>query len=815
MAKSLAASLFVVFVLSSPLAATQTFSSPIRQTELLALVAGNALPENIVAEIQRRNLAFAPDDAFRSLLKTAGADASILTAVNAAKRQTSNPPYTPNKDLLQHIANAGKLIREKHFDQAAEELNPTVAGNFEKYEIGFVVGELLRQAERWQESAAVYAEVLREAPDFPEAHTKLSYVIYRLGDADEALRQAKIALSRAPQNAEAHKNAGLALELLGRLDAALAAYKEALRIKPDYQVIHYDLGLFFYRKGDFDASIAEYRKSLALKPNDVEAHYNLGVSFQHKGDVASAIREYRETKSLDPNNFQARLNLGGALMSLGMTAEAVKELRQLEAMAPDSEICHLCMAKAFYSGSDYEDAEKEYRKAAELDPSDPEPLLGIGRIHENAQQFDAALVEYRKAEELDETSGEAHRDVGRVLLAQKKVRDALKEFQQAVELAPTDAYNHDLYAQTLEFSGDNNTAISEFQDAVALDPKSFSIMLELAAALEKKGDWAAALNEYHQAAMAEQATAPSYGPSFHNNSAEKYKDAQERFAQQLASLRKAGKSAEAARLEKSIGDQQNASGAAEALDSLMFSGSQAFNERRFDDSERDYKKALDIADKLQPHDQRLVTTLNHLGQLAVFRHDFAAANILFERQLKVSEEMFGAESGNLVEALQFLGMNAMAAQDYPAAEKFLNRDLELNKKVYGESSQNYMNVLRILTVLYANEKAYEKAEAYALDAADLEAKLYQYNPNYHGLEYFSLLSLCNLYDRWGNAAKIESCDRRLIPIIEKLPGPDTHLLEMLLTQQAKALRNLGRSEEAAKIEERLKSLQPQASVNPN
>jgi tetratricopeptide (TPR) repeat protein len=340
-------------------------------------------------------------------------------------------------------------------------------------------------------------------------------------------------------------------------------------------------------------------------------------------------------------------------------------------------------------------------------------------------------------------------------------------------------------------------------------------MLELAATLEKNGDWAAALKEYHQAALAEQATGPAYGPSFHNDSAEKYKEAQERFGQQLASLRKAGKSAEAVRLEKSIADQQNASDTAEALDSLMFSGSQAFNERRYDDSERDYKKALELADKLQPPDERLVTTLNHLGQLAVFRQDFGTADVLFERQLKVSEEMFGPNSGNLVEALQFLGMNATAAKNYPAAEKFLNRDLELNKKIYGESSQNYMNVLRILSALYANEQTYEKAEAYALQAADLQEKLYEYNPNYHGLEYFSLLSLCNLYDRWGNAAKIEACDRRLIPIIEKLPGPDTHLLEGLLDHQAKALRTLGRTEEAAKIEERLKSLQPQAVINAN
>ena len=103
------------------------------------------------------------------------------------------------------------------------------------------MGELLRRQERWAESVAVYTEVLRQDPDFPEAHTKLSYLMYRLGDPEQALREARIALARTPENAEAHKNAGLGLENLNKFDAAALEYKEALRLKPDYQAVHLDL----------------------------------------------------------------------------------------------------------------------------------------------------------------------------------------------------------------------------------------------------------------------------------------------------------------------------------------------------------------------------------------------------------------------------------------------------------------------------------------------------------------------------------------------------------------------------------------------
>jgi hypothetical protein len=42
-------------------------------SELLALVAGSALPENVVREITRRGLNFRPDQKYKGQLKEAGA----------------------------------------------------------------------------------------------------------------------------------------------------------------------------------------------------------------------------------------------------------------------------------------------------------------------------------------------------------------------------------------------------------------------------------------------------------------------------------------------------------------------------------------------------------------------------------------------------------------------------------------------------------------------------------------------------------------------------------------------------------------------
>jgi hypothetical protein len=70
-----------------------------------------------------------------------------------------------------------------------------------------------------------------------------------------------------------------------------------------------------------------------------------------------------------------------------------------------------------------------------------------------------------------------------------------------------------------------------------------------------------------------------------------------------------------------------------------------------------------------------------------------------------------------------------------------------------------------------------------------------------------LASLCSLYDKWGQPEKSDACYRHELVILEREYGPDSQVLAPVLTKQAEALRTLGRTEEAAAVEQRLKSVQ--------
>ncbi|MBZ5696876.1 MAG: tetratricopeptide repeat protein [Acidobacteriia bacterium] len=787
--------------------------TPLGQTKLLALVAGNALPENVVQEINRDGLSFHPDDAYRSLLKNAGADATVLKALNDAKVVVADGREdSADKGQLQHLSDAGRLIKDKRDDEAAEELAVVLKGSFESPESGFVMGQVLRQEEGWAQAVAVYTEVLREDPNFPEAHTKLSYVLYRGGDNEAALSEARASLNARPDNAEAHKNAGLALAAMRKFDASLSEYKEAIRIKPDYEAVHLDLGIMYDEKGDWKDAAVEYKKALALNPSDTDARYNYALSLDRSGDLASAILQYREAKRLSPERYDIRQNLGAILMNNGQNAESVIEFRELVKLYPDTEMCRASLGMGLFRVWDFPGAEAEFRKAMELDPSEPIPHMGIGDIREEQKNYDAALEEFNKAIALDESFVDGYRGAVRVLIKKGDFVKASEQARTAETIAPSDSNIHELYGQALEGTGNHDGAIAEFKESIALDSKQISVMLELADAFQKKGDWAGALDVYRKAALADASIdfRTKVMPSGWRDPQKEYKAAQTRFEQHITDLKSAGRSPEAAALEKQVQAAQSSSSLSEKLDEEIQASAKAAAQRHFDEAMVHDKEAVAIAEKMQPHDPRLITALDRLGMEYVQQNP-AAATAAFERELAVAEELYGPQSPFTAEPLQSLGRNALYHRDYATAEKFYFRAVDVNEKVFGESSDRVANSLVIAASVYLAQQQYEKAEPYLLRAARIDESLYG-KDNVDML--LPLASLCYLYDKSNKPEKAEPCYHQTLTIVEKQYGSDSPVLASTLTQEEKALRSLGRTADADEVDRRLASIRA-ATMSPN
>jgi len=130
-----------------------------------------------------------------------------------------------------------------------------------------------------------------------------------------------------------------------------------------------------------------------------------------------------------------------------------------------------------------------------------------------------------------------------------------------------------------------------------------------------------------------------------------------------------------------------------------------------------------------------------------------------------------------------------------------------NLKTYGENSAGVSNSLRMVAGLYFSQNDFTKAEPILLRAVKIDETIYGHDGP---MAVINLTMLCSVYDRWAKPARAAPCQAHILSILEKQYGPDNPILVSTLTSEAQALRSLGRNEEAAKTEQRIKTIQATA-----
>jgi tetratricopeptide (TPR) repeat protein len=797
--------IFITLLLTCAVSA-QMSQSPLTASQIIGLQAGGVLSTNLEHEISVRGIRFHMDPEFERQLTRAGAEPAVLTALRQAKVPAR--PLSPDKDLVEQIASAATLMSGKDYRAAAEVLGKAYNDSFAAPEVSFVMAELLRETQQWGQAARVYSELLKSNPEFPQVHTKLSFVLYRLGATETALTEARVALSINPNDSEAHKNAGLALADMQKHDLSISEYREALRLKPDYAVVHFDLGLLLYSLHSYDDSITEYKKAIALTPLLADAHANLGLALEAKHEMAPALAELREAKRLAPEDVAIRQNLASVLMSVN-PHDAIVELREMEKQFPDAELCHVCLGNALVWASDIPGAQAEYHSAERLDPSDPEPHSGLGRIEEDKHDLDGAMGEYQLAERLGPDKARTHEDVARIWLAKKDFARAIDECRQAELLSPGSASIHQLYGRALRAADQLDLAIEEFKASVSLDRKQSEARIDLASSFEKKGDWVSALQEYKRAAMewsnlltraAPGETVMLIGP----DAPKEYQSAQARFADHLAELKMAGKQAEASELVHALNAVDNAAGIQDRVEAALQSGQQAFHGQNFPEAELKFKEAVDLSRQLPPGDEDHIFALGRLAATYDMRHNYADSDATLHEQVRVIESAFGSSSPRLAAPLLLLGSLAAGQKNYSVALNYLTRSLEVNEQTFGENSSRTAESLRQMAGLYMRQGDWATAEPFLLRAVKAEENGTNSDPS---MVVIPLYGLCALYDLWSKPEKSQPCWHRTTELMEAHLGTQSPLLGDTLRKEAEALHRLGRDQEAVPLQQRVTRLQ--------
>jgi tetratricopeptide (TPR) repeat protein len=807
-------SLFVISlfsVVSLPSAIAQTKSHPVTGAELIALVAAESLDQNIVHAVESRGIAFRPPEQYRALLTTAGADAPVMDALKSAKisADATFPEQTDSPEVLAHLATAGKLIRAKQLQDAGKEIVAALDSRISP-EAGFVMGHIQDRMKEWANGATIYSKVIQMAPDFPGAHARLAFDVFKMEDTETAMQEAHAALLQYKDDAEAHKNMGLAMKQAGKPDGAISEFREALRLKPDYGNVHFNLAMIYLERQQSEEEIVELRKAIALMPDEFDFHSYLGVALTDSGDIEGGIRECREAKRLDPTRMDARNNLARALAVRDHEA-AKKEYQEIVAMDPNFQMAHLSLGIIALHDGDYQNAEAEYRKAAELDPSDATAFAGVGDALEHQGKFQEAIPQYRQAEKLGCNCAAVYIGLGRIYLETKDYSSAKRELRTGVNAAPADWEVHSLLAEALADTGDLDGAIAEARESIRVQPQNPLTLVKLARFQEKKGDLKDAVK---QCTLARQWNMPDEDIA-HCGEIQKRLGVEVTFvvrslgapatAATVASAKPAAAKAPVAETQPAapISHPNVTLKPGETVESAWQSafdaGKRKLAAHQYAEAEKLLETAAALAEYLKPFNERTMGTFDLLGSTYYLDGRAADARATFQRELDLTTKELGAQSEQNQRPLSELASVAVAQKNFSAAETLYLRLVDNAEKNYDPSDTRICIFLFQLAEFYQSQKAYEKAEPYMLRAYAIGK---QADGDVGPVIELYAAKLQTLYIAWGKFDKAEPYCRKVLSLREQNYGRNSRAVADSIQTLADVLDKIGKKDEAASLRKR-------------
>src|SRR5207247_10699339 len=118
---------------------------------------------------------------------------------------------------------AGDRTRRERYDKAERVLRKMVTADPRRAALRCASGYLHQQQEDWDGAFDEYSDSRDLMPSSSETHSRLAYIFYRYDDGDNAIAEARSALSIDPQNAEAYRYLGLCPYATDRSQGALDA----------------------------------------------------------------------------------------------------------------------------------------------------------------------------------------------------------------------------------------------------------------------------------------------------------------------------------------------------------------------------------------------------------------------------------------------------------------------------------------------------------------------------------------------------------------------------------------------------------------
>jgi len=284
----------------------------------------------------------------------------------------------------------------------------------------FDLAENLRVLNRFDESIAVYGELLQLQPTRADALGGKGAALFAQEKYDAALEMLDRALAASPEYAFGLSIKGALLTSCGEYQAAAELLARAIAIDDSYQYPLMVQGFTLRVLGRTAEAETTLQRAIELDPEDLTARHNLGDVYRSTGRADKAREIYeavvsRPSADLDPETAAI---VGWCQFGLGRYDHAVDAL--VDAVARGRLMAHaqFDLALALLCSGRGELAEREYERGVEMATADHHPwrrrglyrlaLLDIGLARTLLPEAFAGLphapaIERRLQAELDRT----------------------------------------------------------------------------------------------------------------------------------------------------------------------------------------------------------------------------------------------------------------------------------------------------------------------------------------------------------------------------------------------------------------------------
>ncbi len=183
-----------------------------------------------------------------------------------------------------------------------------------------MLAELAGRIGRFKDAENLLRRAVELAPSFTAARSNLALVLYRQGQATEALAELDLLLEDDPEDMGNSNLKAAASARVGDYDEAVALYEAVLKARPNQEKVWMSYGHVLKTVGRREDSVAAYRRALALKPGFGEVWWSLAnlktVTFSDD-DMAMMADELGRADIVDDDRLHINFALGKAFEDRG------------------------------------------------------------------------------------------------------------------------------------------------------------------------------------------------------------------------------------------------------------------------------------------------------------------------------------------------------------------------------------------------------------------------------------------------------------------------------------------------------------------